>query len=81
MPTCGTPFFTIATLFFIGIVVGVLVILCLRLRGISFKRKHGFKDSEMIKFGKMNPGRNVALHNDRKETDDGSSASNDIKRN
>lgn len=80
MLNCGTPVFAVATLFFIGIIVGVVAILCLRFRGVSFKKKYGFKDTEMIKLGKTSHGKELALHSERKETVDGAGALNEFNR-
>jgi len=78
-PICGTSLSTITTLFFLGVIIGAVIILCLKLRGTSFKRKHGFKDTEMMSLKDMNPGEGSAHHAEHKETVDGSDALKDFK--
>jgi hypothetical protein len=80
MPICGTPFFTIATLFFLGIIIGVLVILCQKLRGVSFKKKYGFKDAEMPSLKEINPADGKVIHAERKKTVDGSGALQEFRK-
>ncbi|MDR0286151.1 MAG: hypothetical protein LBI03_00345 [Clostridiales bacterium] len=80
MSTCGTPLVSIITIFIIGLFIGVLIILYLRFRSVSLKKKHGFKDSEMIGMDKVNPSGGALLHTERKETVDGSTALKDFKK-
>jgi len=80
MPTCGTLPFSILTLFFIGLLIGVIIILFSHLRGMSFKRKYGFKDSEMIEMDRINPAGGDVLHGKPKETVDGATALRDFNK-
>jgi hypothetical protein len=80
MPTCGTLIFNIATIFIIGLIIGAVIVLALKLKGISFKRKYGFKDTEMPSLKEMNPADESVLYNEKKDTVDGSAALKEFNR-
>ena len=80
MPTCGTAFFSLFSLFIVGLIIGILIILCLLLKGFTFKRKHGFSEPAPLNVKDMNPAEGSAVYNERKDTVDGSGALKDFKR-
>ena len=74
MPT----FFLFGAMFITGLILGAIIIVCLMLRGITFKKKYGFTEPSPLNLREMNPLKGSASHLQQKESVDGAAALSDF---